>query len=205
MTQEDAPASPATTSPEPQSATTIPPAEDEPGASSSASGTTSNSVDDPAGDLSRAFSDLDGIDPEREDGGFTGQKIIETIDVASVTVNATAPDGPTVMEIGFYGDVQHILTEVVGTLRSRSVSADVLLIAPNGKILNVRFKPDGTIKISDIPAGMSIASEWSTPDTLRIVIQGLALEVGTQADVIALTEAYGGIMKDVASLTTTGG
>lgn len=205
VAQENAPDSAATTSPEPPSATATPPEEDEPAASSSASGTTADSVDDPAGDLSRAFSDLDGIDPEREDGGVTGQSIIDTIDIAGVTVNSTAPSGPTVVEIAFYGDVQNIVTEIVGTLRSRSVSADVLLIAPNGEVLNVLFKPDGTIKISDIPAGMSIASEWSAPDMLRIVIQGLALEVGTQVDVMVLVEAYGGIMGDEASLTTKAG
>jgi hypothetical protein len=175
------------------------------GAQSSAAGTTTDFASDPVGDLTRAFPDLDPIDPDRSDGGVTGKLVVDTIDIVGVAVTTTSPAGPTIIEIAFNGDVGSILTEIFGTLRSRTVSADVLLIAPNGNVLNVLLKPDGSIKISDIPAGMSIASEWAAADSLRIVIQGLALESGTRVDVIALIEAYGGIMVDEASLTTTGG
>ena len=173
-------------------------------AQSSAAGTTTDFVDDAVGDLTQAFPDLDGIDPDRSDGGITGQFVVDTIDIVGVAVTTTAPAGPTIIEIAFNGDVGSVLTETLGTLRSRTVSADVLLIAPNGNTLNVLFKTDGSIKISDIPAGMSIASAWAAPDSLRIVIQGLALEPGTQVDTKALIEAYGGIMMDEASLTTSG-
>jgi hypothetical protein len=173
-------------------------------AQSSAAGTTTDFADDAVGDLTQAFPDLDSIDSDRSDGGITGKLVVDTIDIVGVAVTTTAPAGPTIIAIAFNGDVESVLTETLGTLRSRTVSADVLLIAPNGNTLNVLFKPDGSIKISDIPTGMSIASAWVAPDSLRIVIQGLALEPGTQVDVVALIEAYGGIMMDEASLTTTG-
>jgi hypothetical protein len=173
-------------------------------AQSSATGTSSDFAGDAVGDLTRAFPDLDGIDPDRSDGGITGKLVVDTIDIVGLGVTTTAPSGPTIITIAFNGDVQSVLTETLGTLRSRTISADVLLIAPNGNVLNVLFKPDGSIKISEIPAGMSIASAWAASDTLRIVIQGLALEPGTQVDVLALIEAYGGIMMDEAGLTTTG-
>jgi len=173
-------------------------------AQSSATGTTTDFAGDPVGDLTQAFPDLDGIDPDRSDGGITGKQVVDTIDIVGVGVTTATPAGPTIIEIAFNGDVQSVLTETLGTLTSRTVSADVLLIAPNGNVLNILFKPDGSIKISDIPTGMSIASEWAAPDSLRMVIQGLALEPETQVDVIALIEAYGGIMVDEATLTTTG-
>ncbi len=173
-------------------------------AKASAAGTSTDFANDAVGDLTQAFPDLDGIDPDRIDGGITGKLVLETIDLVGVAVTSTAPAGPTIIEIAFNGDVESVLTETFGTLRSRTVSADVLLIAPNGNTLNVLFKPDGSVKISDIPAGMSIASAWAAPDSLRIVIQGLSLEPGTQVDVLALVEAYGGIMRDEVTLTTTG-
>lgn len=85
----------------------------------------------------------------------------------------------------------------------RSLGGDVLISPPEGRILNVLFRRDGTITISDIPSGISITSEWLTAGELLIVITGLALNPGTQVEAIVLLEAYGGFMSDVIGLITT--
>jgi len=164
---------------------------------------TIDSVDDPVGDVSRAFPDLDGVDPDRSVDGYPGLLAIDSADITGLTVVSNADGNTTTIAIGFNGDAQGINTEESGTLMSRSLGGDVLITPSEGRILNVLFRRDGTIKISDIPSGMSITSEWLTPGEFLIVITGLALNPGTQVEAIVLLEAYGGFMSDVVGLLTT--
>lgn len=173
------------------------------GQQSDASQSTSDSVEDPVGDISQAFPDFDGVDPERTVDGYPGQRAVEAADITGFSVVSDADESTTTMKVGFNGDAQGINTTESGTLMSRSLSGDVLISPPEGRILNVLFRRDGTIKISDIPSGMGITTEWVTPDELLIIITGLALNPGTQVEAIILLEAYGGIMSDVVSLITT--
>lgn len=84
------------------------------------------------------------------------------------------------------------------------MSGDIIITPPEGRVLNVLIRPDGKIKISDIPSGMSITSQWVTPDELVVVIAGLLLGPGTQVEALMLIEAYGGFMSDAVSLLLAG-
>lgn len=196
---------PATESPEDTTAASDAPAGDSQATSqqSATPESTIDSVDDPVGDVSRAFPDLDGVDPDRSVDDYPGQLAIDNADITELTVVSNADGNTTSIAIGFNGNAQGINTEESGTLISRSLGGDVLISPPEGRILNVLFRRDGTIKISDIPSGMSITSEWLTPGQFLIVITGLALNPGTQVEAIVLLEAYGGFMSDVARLITT--
>ncbi len=154
----------------------------------------------PFRDLYRTFDDLDGIDPDRSVDGVSGQDFMDATDVSALTVVSDPADDATTISISFGGAAQEAVTEETGTLMSRAIGADVLISPPEGRVLNVLFDSDGKTKISDIPSGMSITSEWLTPDELLIVIAGLLLAPGTQIEAFVLIEAYGGFMSDVVSL-----
>ena len=161
--------------------------------------TTSESASDPLGDLEPAWEDSE-IDLALVFGGVSGQDVTSATDVKRLDVTSNAAESETAMTVAFYGNARDIGSEEVGTLKSRSLSMDVLISRPGERVLNVLYRADGKIKISDIPPGMAITSEWLTPDELLIVITGLALTPGTQVEAHALIEAYGGFMADVVSL-----
>jgi hypothetical protein len=164
---------------------------------------TSDSVTDPTGDLERSFVDLDPIDPTRSVDGVSGQDVMDAIDLISMQVVSNADDSATEIRLKFNGDAQEIPSQESGTLMSRSFGGDVVITRPGERVLNVLWEDDGKIKISDIPPGMSITSEWLTPDEMSMLIAGLVLNPGTQVEAFLLIEAYGGFMTDVLSLITT--
>ncbi|MCL1593686.1 MAG: hypothetical protein M3132_04960 [Actinomycetia bacterium] len=159
--------------------------------------------EDPFRDLFRTSDDLDAIDPDRELDGVSGQDFMEVVDLVGMTVTSKGGDNLTEIILEFAGGAEDIRTEEFGNLSSRSISGDVIITPPEGRSLNVLYRPDGKIKISDIPTGMSITSEWVTPNELIVTIIGLALNPGTQVEAAMLYEAYGGFMSDVVTLLLT--
>jgi len=155
---------------------------------------------DPFADLFRSYPDLDEIDGDRSVDGVSGYDFMEAVDILGLEVISNPFEDETTIGLTFNGAAQDIVTEESGTLMSRSITADVLITPPEGRILNVILRADGKVKISDIPAGMSIASQWVAPDELIIIIAGLALDPGTQVEAFVLLDAYGGFMSDVVSL-----
>ena len=167
---------------------------------SSSSVSMSESEEDPTGDMEPAFEDLDAIDGERSVNGVSGDDVIIVTDIVRLDVVSDAAVEETRIVVAFNGNARDIATEETGTLKSIGHGIDVLIRPPEGRVLNVLYRSDGKIKISDIPPGMSITSEWVTPDELLIIIAGLALTPGTQVEAFLLVEAYGGFMADVVSL-----
>jgi hypothetical protein len=188
-----------TTAPEP-AATETPEGQEDAAEESGASIPISESAVDPVGDVEPAFDDLPGIDEGRSVDGVSGLDVITAADIVSMEVSSSASDDETAITVAFNGAVRDIGTEEVGTLKSVGVAVDVLISRPGERVLNVLYRADGQIKISDIPPWMSISSEWVTPNELLIIITGLALSPNTQVEAFALIEAYGGFMSDVVSL-----
>jgi hypothetical protein len=63
-----------------------------------------DSADDPVGDVSQAFPDLDGVDPDRSVDGVSGQSAIDNADITELTVVSNADGNTTTIAIGFNGD-----------------------------------------------------------------------------------------------------
>ena len=177
------------------------PADPEPAvdADSAPSGTTTDSVDDPFGDLYRTWDDLSPIDPDRSVDGVSGQDVMDATDSTAMQVVSNADDAATEITLSFAGDAQEAHSEN----GKWSLAGDVLIYQSNGRILNILIRDDGSVKISDAPSGMSITSQWLSPEQFLIVITGLALNPGTQVEATTLIEAYGGFMSDTLSLITS--
>lgn len=165
---------------------------------SSAAGTTTDSVTDPLGDQYQSFDDLDPIDPSKTRDGVSGQDVLDKTDLIGMSVTVNSADATTEIALTFSGAAQE-----VQNASGQSLTGDVLIYQSSGRVLNVLIRNDGSVKISDIPGGMSISSRWLTLDEFVIVIFGLSLDPATQVEAYALIEAYAGFMTDLVTLVTS--
>lgn len=165
---------------------------------SSAAGRTTDSVTDPVGDQYQSFDDLDAIDPARTRAGVSGQDVLDKTDLIGMSVTVNSADDTTEIALSFSGAAQE-----VQNASGQSLTGDVLIYQSSGRVLNVLIRNDGSVKISDIPGGMSITSRWLTSDEFVILIFGLSLDPATQVEAYALIKAYAGFMTDFVTLVTS--
>ena len=123
--------------------------------------TTGQTVEDPTGDIEKMFEEFDGVENPDSGGDITGMRV-------------EIEEGFTRVVVTFAGSAADI-TERTGQI----LQGDLLFIpADGGPIIEVLVEGDGSSKVSDGPPGVSVSSEWTQPNELTLVVQGVTPDEG---------------------------
>jgi hypothetical protein len=145
------------------------------------------SVTDPQNDFVPTFADKDGITSPDGAGDVTG------LDVA-------VADGNTTVTVTFAGAAEGLMTE-----GGQELAAGLQFI-PVGdeRVIDMLFREDGSVKISDPPSGSGITATWSSPNVLVFEITGVTPASGATVRFHTLQRAGFAHSTDEVSLATGG-
>lgn len=151
------------------------------------------SIVDPEGNWLQ-FDDFDEIIPEREADGLLAADALAATDVTGVDITS---DGSSV-EIGIdhFGDAQSIQAHARANYRAG------LIWITDGQTVDVLYRDDETVKISDAPAAWSVSATWESPSRLFIDIDGVGVSSGDLVTLTVFLELFDGINLQTVEVPT---
>ena len=153
------------------------------------------SNDDPTGDWQQ-WDTFDTIDRTRERNGVSAADFQDAADLVGVSVSATAD--ATEVAVSHFGDAQAVQAADEGDF-----SQAIIIVLSDGTRLEVLFRDDGSVKIVSPPPGVSVTSEWITPQQVLFTLSGITIDVGSTIEATLYLEIFGGVMLDVVDIVTS--
>lgn len=141
--------------------------------------------------------DFDRIISDRTADGFNAGEAKAAVDLTSFA--ASSSDGNTVLTLGFGGDAQAVQAFARG-----SVNGWIVIRLSDGTRLEVTYDDDGSFKVISPPPGVSVTGEWLSPDTLRLTLSGVEVDVGSTMETAVVLEIFDGAEIDTVTLETAG-
>lgn len=131
------------------------------------------------------FDDFDEIIPEREADGLLAADALAATDVTGVDITS---DGSSVaIGIDHAGDAESIQAHARANYRAG------LIWITDGQTVDVLYRDDETVKISDAPPDWSVSALWESSSRLTIDVDGVGVNPGDDVTVTVFLELFDGV------------
>ena len=141
-------------------------------------------VEDPIGDISRAFDDLDPLENPDPAGDITVMRV-------------QSGESSTTVNVRFNGAARELSQSP-----SLTFNAGLLIVFPDGRMIDIVWDSEGCKITDSSDAGDSIRCRWLDDGDLELTIEGWTPIPGTNLTFIAYQSGVGEVSSDSAELDT---